>query len=56
MRKREFKAFGDELFDVRSPNLVGTGEFDNSQDVNRPEPSTMSSCHILVQSLDCVGS
>ena len=56
MREREFEALGDELFDVRSLDLLGTFEFDNFQNVDRPESSTMSSCHILVQSLHCVGS
>jgi hypothetical protein len=55
MRKREFEVFRDELFDVWTLDLIGSFEFNHFEDVDRPEPSTMSSCHILVEGLDCVG-
>ena len=56
MREREFEVFRDKLFDVGSFDLIGIFKFDDSEDVDRPEPSTMSSCHILVQSLNRISS
>lgn len=56
MRKREFEVSRDKLFNVGSFDLVGIFELDDFEDVDRPEPSTMSSCHILVQSLHRIGS
>ncbi len=56
MRKRKFEVLRDELSNVGSFDLVGIFELDDSEDVDRPEPSTMSSSHILVQSLNRIGS
>lgn len=54
MRERELQVFRDELFDVWTLDLIIVFEFDDFEDVDRPEPRTMSGCHVLVQSLDCV--
>jgi hypothetical protein len=56
MRQRKFEVFRDELFDVGALDLVGIFELDDSEDVDRPESSSMSGRHILVQGFDCVGS
>lgn len=54
--QREFEAFGDELLDVWSLDVVGLGEFDNLEDVDAPKSGTVAGSHILVQSLDGLGA
>jgi len=56
VREWEFEVAGYQLLDVWSLDVAGVLEFDNFENVNAPESSPMSSCHILVQSLHGIGS
>lgn len=56
MREREFEVFGDQLFDVWAPDLLGILQLHHLKNVDRPKPSTVSSCHVLVKGLNGIGS
>jgi len=51
MGQWEFQVLRDELLDVWAFDEIGSFEFNDFQDVDRPEPSTMSRGHVLVQCL-----
>jgi len=56
VRKREFEVLGDQLLDVRSLDVVLVGDFNDFENVNAPESSTMSRGHILVEGLGGIGA
>lgn len=39
MGQRELEVLGDKLFDVRAPDLVGGGDFDDFEDLHRLDAS-----------------
>jgi len=51
VRKWELEVAGNQLLDVWALDVGNVCDLDDLEDVNTPEPGTMSSRHILVQSL-----
>lgn len=56
MRERERKVLADELLDVGSLDILGLLDFDDAEDVDRPESSAVAGSHVLVEGLNGVGS
>jgi len=56
VRKGEFEILGKELLNVGPLNVIGLLEFDDFEDVDRPETGSMSGSHILVKSFNSIRS
>jgi len=54
--KGELEVLGEELFDVGATDVRGLLNLDNLENVDGPEPGTMTSSHILVQGSNRVGA
>jgi len=56
VREREFQTLGDELLKVWAPDICGLLNLDDLEDMDRPETSTVSGGHILIEGLDGIGA
>lgn len=56
MGERELESGLEELLDVRPPDVILLLNLGNTEDLNIPESSTVSGSHVLVHSLDGLGT
>jgi len=56
MREREFEVLGDQLLDVWPSDVVRVGDFHHFENMDAPEPGTMSRRHVLVERLDGISA
>jgi len=54
--EREMEAWGKQLLDVWTADVLGLLDLNNSKDVDRPEAGTVPSSHVLVEALDSIGT
>lgn len=56
MGERELESGLEELLDVRPPDVILLLNLGNTEDLNIPESGTVSGSHVLVHSLDGLGT
>lgn len=56
MGKGESELRLEELFDVRTTDIVCLLELDDAKDMNGPESGTVSCCHVLVKRFNGIGT